>query len=193
MINRFLFIAVYILLLNCEKNNNEKDNINFNIRLDKELIQQLNSEAYDTLIIESGSFVLDAYIWRDFQPISPPNGKPMYSINQLINIDSAKIPSNVDMIKQYVIYKDSIWIADYYYELRPNQPIYKIEKISIGGPKWGPKIFVDVISQIHDSLSDKDYYLKIKNVFVGGRLNNAVHNSGYKPSRQVGTVHTRER
>ena len=167
MIGRFLIAAVFILLLSCKKDSSEKDDINYNIRLDKELVQQLNTDAYDTLIIESGSYILDAYIWRDFQPISPPNGKPMFSINWLINIDSAKIPDNIDLIKQYVINGDSIWTSSYENDLRPYQPLYKIEKYSNGGPKWGPKIYVDVVAQIYDSQTDKVCFIKCKNKFIG--------------------------
>lgn len=167
MIGRFLLVAVFISLLSCIKeDSSEKDDINYNIRLDKELVQQLNTDAYDTLIIESGSYILDAYIWRDFQPISPLNGKPMFSINWLINIDSVKIPDNLDLIKQFVINKDSIWISDYKNDTRPIQPLYKIEKYSNSGPKWGPNIYVDVIAQIYDSQTDKVYFLKCKNKFV---------------------------
>jgi len=161
-----LFIAVTIMNLACEKSRIEDDQISGNISIDKELIQELNADAYDTLFLESGTFILDAYIWRDFQPISPPNGKPMFSINWLINIDSVKIPDNIDLTKQFVINNDSIWISDYLNDVRPNQPIYKIEKYSNGGPKWGPGINVDVVAQIYDSLYDKIYYLKCKNVYV---------------------------
>ena len=136
------------------------------IRLDKELILQLKAKAVDTLIIESNSFVLNAYLWRDFQPESPPNGKPMISINWLIDVNSAKIPDNISMLKQYVIYQDSIWISDYESEIRPSQPEYKIEKMSRNGPEWGPKVYVDVVSQIYDSNTDKTHYLVFKNVFI---------------------------
>jgi len=164
--HRILFIAVIIMNLACEKSRIEDDQISGNISIDKELIQELNADAYDTLFLESGTFILDAYIWRDFQPISPPNGKPMFSINWLINIDSVKIPDNIDLTKQFVINNDSIWISDYLNDVRPNQPIHKIEKYSNGGPKWGPGINVDVVAQIYDSLYDKIYYLKCKNVYV---------------------------
>ena len=136
------------------------------IRLDKELIQQLKTKAVDTLKIESNSFVLDAYLWRDFQPVSPPNGKPMISINRLIDVNSVKIPDNISVVKQYVIYGDSIWISDYENEIRPSQPEYKIEKISRNGPEWGPQIYADVVSQIYDSNTDKTHYLALKNVFI---------------------------
>ncbi len=33
--------------------------------------------APDTLNIEDQSIVLTTYLWRDFQPLSPPNGKPL--------------------------------------------------------------------------------------------------------------------
>lgn len=164
---KIILIAVIILNLACEQSVIEDDQISGNISIDKELIQQLNTDAYDTLFLESGAFILDAYIWRDFQPISPPNGKPMFSINWLINIDSVKIPDNIDLIKQFVINNDSIWISDYLNDVRPNQPIYKIEKYSNGGPKWGPKITVDVVAQVYDSLLDKVYYLKCKDVYIG--------------------------
>lgn len=157
-----LIFSVLILFISCDW----EDTFNNNIRIDPELISELNSKSYDTLIIESKKFVLEAYLWRDFMPVSPPNGKPMISINWLINIDSTKMPDNIDLVEQYVIYNDSIWIAKYVDESTTTQPEYKISKISKEGPKWGPKIFVDVISKVHDSNTDNDYYIRIKDVYV---------------------------
>ena len=138
-----------------------------NSEIGKEQIRQIRAKAVDTLIIGSNSFVLDAYLWRDFQPISPANGQPMISINWLICTDLVKIPDNISMVKQYVIYNDEIWIADYENEKpAPSLPGHKMERISRNGPIWGPKIYVDVISQIHDSQSNKDYFVERKNVYV---------------------------
>ena len=134
---------------------------------DDENFLQIREKAVDTLTIGSNSFVLDAYLWRDFQPVTPPNGKPMISINWLINTNLVKIPDNISMVKQYVFYNDEIWVADYESEApAPSLPEYKLERISRNGPKWGPDIYVDVISQIRDSQSNKDYYIKRENVYV---------------------------
>ena len=134
---------------------------------DKEQIEQLKGKAVDTLIIGSNSFVLDAFLWRDFMPISPKDGKPMIAINWLISTGSVKIPDNISMVKQYVIYKNEIWEADYENEdPAPSLPEYKMERISRNGPKWGPNIYVDVISKIHNSKTNKDYYIERKNVYV---------------------------
>ena len=132
---------------------------------DTEQIEQLKGKAVDTLIIGSNSFVLDAFIWRDFMPGNQNKG--MISINWLIDTDSIKVPDNISMVKQYVIYKDKIWEANYEDEKRPEQPPYKIEEISRNGPMWDTSIYVDVISQIHDSQSNKDYYIEKRNVSVG--------------------------
>ena len=138
-----------------------------NDEIDAEQMLQIREKALDTLMIGSNSFVLDAYLWRDFMPISPENGQPMISINWLVSTDLAKIPDNISMVKQYVFFEDKIWIAEYENEApAPSLPAYKLERISRNGPKWGPKIYVDVISNIYDSKTNKNYYIERKGVYV---------------------------
>ena len=154
MKKRLFIIMVAPLLLNCGCE-----------MMDKEQISQINDEAVDTLTIGSNSFVLDAYLWRDFMPGNSRNG--MVSINWLISTNSVKIPDNINMVKQYVLYNDLIWIANYEDEAPdPSLPEYKMERISRNGPAWETEIYVDVISQIRDSKTKKDYYIRCKNVKV---------------------------
>lgn len=157
-IARIFIIIIVLSLFGCDKNEAE---------IDAEQILQIRSEAVDTLVIGSNSFVLEAYLWRDFMPVSPKNGKPMIAINWLISTDSVDIPDNIKMVKQYVFYDELIWEANYENEApAPSLPKYKMEHISRNGPKWGPKIYVDVISQIYDSNTDKSYYIERKEVYV---------------------------
>jgi hypothetical protein len=160
-IGRSITLISFMLLNSCEK-----DGFN-NIREDKELIQDLNSKATTTLTIDSRGYFLNAFLWRDFMPISPPNGKPLIALNWLINSDSIDIPENIVMKKQYVIYNDSVWIADYEENRSPTSPLYRLEKMSINGPKWGPGVHVDVISKILDTKTNHDYYLKCNQVMIG--------------------------
>ena len=144
-----------LLAVSCKKKEQEKN-------------LQIKEKAVETLVIGSNSFKLDAYLWRDFMPISPANGKPMISINWLISTNLVKIPKNISMVKQYVFYGDEIWEAEYENEApAPSLPDYKLERISRNGPKWGPEIYVDVISQIYDSKTNKNYYIKREGVYVG--------------------------
>ncbi len=87
--------AALILLVSCEK---EEANLASSVGVDIDLISKLNAKSNDTLIIGDKAFVLDAYLYRDFMPISPPDGNPMISINWLVSIDSTEIPNNIDLI-----------------------------------------------------------------------------------------------
>jgi hypothetical protein len=69
-------------------------------------------------------------------------------------------------VNQFVIYGDVVWVSDYSSETLDAEPEYKIKKVSREGPKWGPHVSVDVISQIHDSNTGKDYYVGLKNVYI---------------------------
>lgn len=163
-----LVAAVCMLCVNCaaEQENAQSGKVNRIIE-DGELISQLRNEAVETLSIGSNSFVLDAYLWRDFMPVSPPDGKPMIALNWLVDNNSVKIPGNISLTKQYVINNELVWESDYEDEVRgPDLPEYKAEKISRGGPKWETGIHVDVISVIHDSETQKDHYIICKNVLI---------------------------
>ena len=149
-----------ILIAGCEKDESP------NVKIDKDLVIKLNDNAVDTITIDSHDYFLNATLWRDFMPISPPNGKPLISLNWLISSDSSAIPSNIKLVLQYVINSDSVWIADYLNDTR-NAPVYKIEKISNDGPKWGPFIYVDIIAKITDTKENRDYYLKLSHVVIG--------------------------
>lgn len=164
MKHRLFLISIFFLLISCEKNNDNS------VRYDRILISELNLKAVDTLEIESGSYVLDAYLWRDFQPFCPPDGRPLISLNWFINIDSIAIPGNIDLIKQYVIYNDLVWISVYEDESRPPQPEYMIEKVSREGPKWGPDVEVDIISIVYNSETNQEYYLRLKDVHIDQTL-----------------------
>ena len=156
MTKRLFIIMVALSFLSCDRE--EKSKVE---------ILQIREKAVETLTIGLNSFVLDAYLWRDFMPVSPKDGKPMTSINWLVCTNSIKIPDNISMVKQYVIYNDEVWETNYENEVpAPSLPEYKLERISRNGPKWGPKIYVDVISQIRDSKTNKDYYIERKNVYV---------------------------
>ncbi|MCF8302862.1 MAG: hypothetical protein K9I94_06260 [Bacteroidales bacterium] len=125
------------------------------------LISDLREESKDKVVIGNHSYVLKAYLWRDFMPVNPPDGKPLISINTLVNQDSAAIPSEIEMKQQYVIYNDSLWVTDYTNEVS-NDPEYELERISRSGPKWGPNVKVDVISKINNVDTRKTYLLIVE-------------------------------
>ncbi len=160
----FAIIAVFILT-SCNKKDEIINNDNENdVIVVKDFITELYNKSVDTLEIASRKYIIDAELWRDFMPPSPPNGYPLIAINWLLPIDTLQMPNNIDLIEQYVVFNDSIWITGYENNNPPS--LHLIIKVSRNGPKWGPHLYVDVFSKIHDSITNIDYFLKKKNVYI---------------------------
>lgn len=98
-------------------------------------------------------------------PISPPDGNKLISINRLVDIDSVSIPGNISLAEQYIINGDSLWTTLYTNETRKTQP-YIIERVSKGGPKWGPNIEVTVIAKVVDANTNSEYFLIRENQLI---------------------------
>ncbi|GAB4373652.1 MAG: hypothetical protein Kow0042_17700 [Calditrichia bacterium] len=115
----------------------------------------------DTVTIQGQRFRLETYLWRNFMPNSPPEGKPLRATLQVIPLDYVEVKGGIDADRVWVVSDGKILTA----QLAPvgNPPssgrIKKIEKMAVGGPKWGPGITVSVVVR----LLDKDgnvYFLK---------------------------------
>jgi hypothetical protein len=108
--------------------------------------------AKDTVSIGQTQLKLESYLWRDFMPTSPPDGKPMRAAVTLVPVNAEKIPAEVDLVKLWVISDQTVWSTELQQVGSPDttksQP--KIEKTASDGPKWGPGITVTVLAQIKD-------------------------------------------
>lgn len=115
--------------------------------------------AADTVTISQTVVVLETYLWRDFMPVSPPDGKPLRAVVNLVPVNTDIIPAEVDLVKLWVISENTVWSTGLQIVGEPDlsRPQPKIEKMASGGPKWGPGITVTVLVQIEDP--EGDYYL----------------------------------
>ncbi|MBU0713207.1 hypothetical protein KKA87_14995 [bacterium] len=126
------------------------------------------SDIPDTLNIGNTSIILKTYMWRDFQPISPANGKPLIAIFRIITIDSTNLPEGIKADAAWIICKEGIWDTYFSdeepaeYEIQP----YQLYEIARDGPKFGPNIYVDVVVRIIDNM-DIEYFLKAENQYIG--------------------------
>lgn len=109
--------------------------------------------APDTLLIGNQSIVLSTSLWRDFQPISPPGGKPLVAIVYIETVDSSTISPSITAEAIYIVNNGQVWKSSLSAEesssteLRP----YRIVRIARDGPKWGPGIYVDVIVSLGEA------------------------------------------
>lgn len=122
--------------------------------------------APEQIEIDGRKYVLETYMWRDFMPITPPDGKPLIAIIWVTATDSLKFPSSVDADWLWVIKDKKLWRTRFSNKQRRAYDDYKLEKVARDGPKWGPKIQVDVVVRLVDR-EKKTYLLKAPNQWIG--------------------------
>ncbi len=101
------------------------------------------------LTIDGYTYSVWAYLWRDFQPITPPGGKPLTAIVRIVEADSRAIPDGVVIDFLWVVNGAETWATELTNEERPFQPDHIVEKVARNGPKWGPGIEVDVVVSVN--------------------------------------------
>lgn len=104
-----------------------------------------------SVVVEGVTLRLEAFLWRDYMPISPPGGKPlMASIKLLVADAGAKsFPDGVDAGRVWLVRGEEIWTGKFLVEERPDEPGMK-EKVFRDGPLWEPGEEVDVIIEVRD-------------------------------------------
>lgn len=131
-------------------------------------IQELLA-APETLYIDNQPFLLRTYMWRDFQPISPPNGKPLIAIFWVYSADSTQIPEYLTANAAWIINEDKIWYTKLTGEAAPPSHLqpYELYEVARNGPKWGPDIEVDVVVQLQNNKDGSKHLIRASNQFIG--------------------------
>jgi hypothetical protein len=101
--------------------------------------------APDTIDIEGEKIILNTYLWRDFMPVSPPDGKPLIALLMIESVDSSDISGFINPEAVYVVNGNEVWSSFFEDEIPPDNSPFRLTRIARDGPKWGPGIFVDVI------------------------------------------------
>jgi hypothetical protein len=122
----------------------DKERMDGKTKTDEVLAENLRKSP-ESIIIGGNKLILDTYLWRDFQPISPPDGKMLICINFLTDVGSKPLPGNIKLLRQHIINENEIWTADYFEVRSPQEHI--LEGVVRNGPKWGPGIKVDVVCE----------------------------------------------
>ena len=148
-----ILISLVALLTSCEKPK---------VIEDSELLNNLYSSSVDTLTYHSNKYILEACLYRDFFPGGPiPTKRPLIALISLVNVDSIKISTDLDITKLYVINGSLIWVSSPINSDDVNVPDYKLNKKNTDGPEWETDILVDVVIEITIKTTN-DKYLIIK-------------------------------
>lgn len=98
------------------------------------------------------SVSIESYLWRDFAPISPPDGKPLIAVVRLNAADGAPLAPGVTADSVWVISEMEAWAARAVQEQPRSSTGAYLEVVARDGPKWGPGVRVDVVVRARDVL-----------------------------------------
>lgn len=94
---------------------------------------------------------LETYLWRDYQPISPPDGQPLIAVLRIETVDGAAIPASLQADSAWILNGELAW-ATAVREEWPRGPVASFFEVAArNGPKWGPGIEVDVVVRLRDA------------------------------------------
>ena len=135
---------------------------------DPNLLKSLYADSQDTLIIENHRYILQTLLYRDFMPSVPESpSPPLTSLVFLVNLDSLSIPNNINILKLYVIKDQLIWISTPVDGNQPQNPNFKLNKLSNKGPAWDTGIQVDVVIEVVNNSNNNKYFLIAKDQYIG--------------------------
>jgi hypothetical protein len=102
--------------------------------------------ASEKVTISGETYTLETYMWRDFQPISPPNGKPLIAIIRVHAVGIVSFPIST-IIERLWLMDDLIIVSTgptEEYMMDGNT----LEMVFRNGPKWEPGISIDVVVKL---------------------------------------------
>jgi len=119
--------------------------------------------APEKIEINGSEYTLETALWRDFMPFSPPDGKPLIAAVEVKAPGETAISSKIDATRLWVIKGKDVWETEFTNEERPTTAGDTLEKVGRKGPKWGPGISVDVVVNVVNLESGKNYLLRASN------------------------------
>ncbi len=120
--------------------------------------------AQEEIHDENITYSLDTYMWRDFMPISPPDGKPLIVITKVYAYNVEDFPLTTNIERLWIIDGTNIKSANATDEFSVEGAKY--EMVFRDGPKWGPGIKIDVVVKLN--VHSLIYYLKAVNQTIHG-------------------------
>ncbi len=134
---------------------------------DAELLDRLMTKSVDTLVYNSSKHVIEAEVYRDFFPGSSiPTKRPLIASVSLVNLDSVRISTDLDITKMYIISDLLIWVSSPTSTNSQSIPEYKLNKFSNDGPEWDTNILVDVVLEIWNSVSRESYLMIVRGITI---------------------------
>lgn len=107
--------------------------------------------APESVTLGGQTLALRTYMWRDFMPISPPDGKPLIAIFWVYSADSTALPHGLRVEAGWIVNGERVWDTFLEEPETGQQAPYEVERVARNGPKWGPHIGVDAVVRLREA------------------------------------------
>lgn len=151
---KIILPVVTIFLLSCSASLDTDDQLDDT--LEKMSIKMLNS-APKNLIVNGIELSMESDLWRDFMPISPPDGKPLIARIEIRAQNERDLPEQLNADAIWVVYENQVWGAKLT-ETQSDHDSTRLVKVARNGPKFGPGENATVVVRI--IYGNKTYLLR---------------------------------
>ena len=104
--------------------------------------------APETVVVDGATLQLTTSLWRDFMPISPPDGQPLAAILRVTELKGGKLPGGLEAQAAWVIVGNMAW---YFVPASSgNETETQLEFHGADGPRWNPGTKADVVIELRD-------------------------------------------
>jgi hypothetical protein len=108
--------------------------------------------APTTVTLSGETLRLVPYVYRDFQPVSPPDGRAMIALLHVQTTSGSAFPMGVRVDSAWVVFGQEVWTASVEEGAGVQLGGPMGEWVIRNGPKWGPGVNVDVIVGLRTSI-----------------------------------------
>lgn len=118
------------------------------------------SQASAQVSLNGKEFQLSTHIWRDFMPRIVPDdyvetstipGSELMALLKIRTADGSIFPTNIRAKLAWIILNEShVWETAVAEEMPRSSSGSVLQVMARKGPKWGPKVNVDVVVQLAD-------------------------------------------
>lgn len=125
-------------------------------------------DAPERVSLDGATLLLQTYMWRDFMPPAPDDGKPLTAILLIETSDHSPLPATITTDSLWVIHGDDVWATTFEDEETPPdmRREYRLVRVARNGPKFGPGVAVNVVVQVSGA-GGQAKYLSAREQMIG--------------------------
>jgi hypothetical protein len=123
--------------------------------------------AADTSAVVSGHpITITPFLWRDFQPIAPTDGRPLVVVVRVAATDGVALAPSVMADSLWVVLGDQAWVAAAVEEQTRPGTGTEFAVVARDGPTWAPGSRVDVVLRLRVGAAAPVYVRAANQVIV---------------------------